>query len=211
MLRHRYDRPSAGSRRRAHSAQDRFVIGDVFNHVKRAGEIEDVDARYVTRIHLHKLDFRRQPSSCEGQPGWMQFGAHQPLPAARLGDGGKHRAIAAADFKKRCASAKNLFTRPTMSSLRTTNQKYSASTFESASKFFGSIPLTVSARSGANIAMPSLWATTRPQAEHFQPTGRTRSLSATGSTAPHARHRRLGMAVTFMSDVRQARQPTAGG
>ena len=100
MLRHRDDRSSSGSRCRAHSAQDRFVIGDVFNHVKRAGEIEDVDAGYVTRIHLHELHFRRKAFSRVGQPGRVQFGPHQTFPGARPGDGGKHRAIAAADFKK---------------------------------------------------------------------------------------------------------------
>src|SRR5260370_247649 len=100
MLRNRDDRPSPDSRSRAHSAQDRFVIRDVFNHIKRASEIEDIQGRNVTCVHLHELYLRRQTLSRVGQSGWMQFGPDQTIPRARLSDGTKHGTIAAADLEK---------------------------------------------------------------------------------------------------------------
>ena len=93
-----------------------------------------------------------------------------PPGAAQGRDGRRPRSTAPLPqptSRKRHAPPENILSlaRPMMSSLRATNQKCSASIFESASKFFGSIPLMVSARSGANIGMPSLCATTCPHAE----------------------------------------------
>jgi hypothetical protein len=124
------------------AAQHRFIVRDVFDHVKRTGKIEHARGRNVAAsICTNSTPAGRRRGY--GSPGEMQFGANYPLSRSRLGDSTKDGAIAATDFKKPPRIRKNFLMRPTISSLR----KCSASTFESGSKDCGSIPTIVSASS----------------------------------------------------------------
>ena len=181
MLRHGDDRAAAGGSRRAQRAQRGLVIRHMLYDVVGAGEVEGLDCWNRTGIQLSELDTLWQPCARMRQTFCIQIGADEAVPIARLGDRLENCAIAAADFQIAPRLRKYLSARATISSLRATNQKCVASTLTSLSNATGSNPLTVSAKSGANMGMSKVSGTFRPQAVHCQPGGQTASSDRIGS------------------------------
>jgi len=88
--------------------EKQFTSGEMFDHVKGAGEIEDVDGRDVPRVHLDELHAVRHALPRIGEPRGVQFGADQALPATRSGQGAQHRPGTAADLDEAAGLRKEL-------------------------------------------------------------------------------------------------------
>ena len=124
MLRHRDDLPppvcvAARSPRKTPSSSTMCSItsnAPVRSKIPAAGN--------VACIHLHEFDFRRQTLSRMSQPSGMEFRADQTAPRCAIWPTREvPQPVPQPISRNRRASGKNLFARPTMSSLRVTNQK----------------------------------------------------------------------------------------
>src|SRR5262249_5993180 len=82
------------------SLKHRFVVRYVFNDVKRAREVKDINGRDGGGVHLNEFHFLWQTSTGVLQSGRMQIRADQALPMSRGRHGTQHRTVTTANLQE---------------------------------------------------------------------------------------------------------------